>query len=332
MRTFLLSNLVVMSSLVVACNAAPGAIDADALSEEGYTRGATQDDLEESADPGRSLGEGGVDLSINEEPCGENTIAVITDERAATYAFCSSPSAEGGALVFELLPSDSHESLLDQENDAAALLARIMPAGQEAPAWVTESVRLGARVGDESPFVAHAMPPTSNFVATACADPDAAFDEAWLSEFPNFYDEFVYFGGAGSAYTIRDCVREHMFFHEAVPSSQRTASGYTHTENGACAGYARVYSCDGYTLLEALTREGTSGDWNDYFSFWVPAGGLGKVKVYANAQQSCHPTRDKDDIRFLAESSPGAYHHFLATFIGRTDTVGNALICNTDPV
>ena len=331
MQTFLWSSVVVMSSLMFACNGGPDAIDADTRSEEACARDAARDDLEESADPERSLGADGVDLTINEAPCGESTIAVITDERAATYAFCTSPDGQGGALVFELLPSESLESLLDEENDPVALLARVLPPGQDAPAWVTESVRFGARVGDHDPFIASAAPPTSSLVA-ACADPDAAFDEAWLSEFPDFYDEFVYFGGEGSDYTIRDCVREHTFWHEAVGSSQRTASGYTHTASGACAGYARVYSCSGYTLLTAVTRDGTTGDWNDFFSFWVPAGGLGKVKVYANAQHSCHPTRDRDDIRFNAESSPGAYHHFLATFVGRTDTVGNALICNTDPV
>lgn len=330
MRTFLLSTLVVASSLVFGCEAAPGAVDSESPSDD--VSAAAQSDLDVSAGP--ELAQGDVDLSINEMPCGESTIAVITDERAATYAFCASPDGDGGALVFELLPSESVESLLDEESDAVALLTRILPPGQDAPGWVVESVRSGARACEHAPYTVRAKsaPPIQNFVANGCADPDAVYDEAMDSLFPSFYDEFVYFGGAGSNYTIRSCVREHEFFHEGYGTSQRIASDYTHTQDGACAGYARVYSCGGYTLLQAFTRAGTSGAWSDFFSFWVPAGGLGKVKVYANPQHSCHPTRDKDDIRFYATSNPGAYHHFVATFIGRTDTVGNALICNTDPV
>ncbi|MEZ4294059.1 MAG: hypothetical protein R3B70_03710 [Polyangiaceae bacterium] len=333
MRTFVSSALVVVSCLASACVAQPGSVGTEPLSEEESSLESALVEMEDEVDPGRAAA-GKVDLRLNEAPCGDNTIAVLTNDRAATYVFCAVPKEqEAGALVFELLASPDAESLLDDNTDPVSLLERVTPPGQEMPEWVTESVKSGVMWGDH-PFIdrAPSSGPIQGFISDACTNPDGVFNEAYYGEFPDFYDEFVYFGGAGSNYTIRSCVREHEFFHDYYITSQRTASAYEHTANGACAGYARMYSCNDWTLLKANAREGTSGAWTEVFAFWVPAGGLGKVKYYANSQHSCHPTRDKDDLQFRAESSPGAYHHFIGTFIGRTDTVGNALICNTDPV
>jgi hypothetical protein len=259
--------------------------------------------------------------SDDEAPCGDATIAVLTDEQGATYAFCAHP--EGGPLVLERLPSAAARSRLDDEADVAALFDSIHPADVAAPAWVRESLIAGEKIGDEEPYRWAAPSPAVHAVALAgsCADPDTFFDDA-TDQWKTFIEEFATPLFFTSPFT---CVDEATFAHESRGHTIHTVSNTPITDDGACAVYGRVLGCgSGDTALTGDIRGAPgSGAWSHFFTMSIASGGFGKVKGYANGAHSCHPDDDRDDFRIEAVSEPGASHHYAAIFINRARAIWN---------
>ncbi len=264
--------------------------------------------------------------SEEETPCGDATIAVLTDEKGATYAFCASP--EGGPLVLERLPSAAVRSWLEEEPDLVALFDRIHPADVPVPAWVRESLIAGVKIGAAEPYrwTAPVADVTTVALAGSCADPDTFFDDA-NDQWDSFAREFA---TPTFNFPWWTCVDEATFAHESYAHTIHTVSNTPITDNGACAVYGRVLGCgSGDTVLTGDIR-GTagSGTWSNFFTMSIPSGGFGKVKKYANAAKSCHPDEDRDDFRIEADSEPGASHHYAAIFINRARSIWNT--CHVD--
>lgn len=269
-----------------------------------------------------------VDHSINRRPCGDATIAVVDDERGATYAFCGLGTDDGVALM-EILPTDSAPSLLDDDTTALVLFERVLPKGVAAPQWVREALR------SAKPDAQHGVFEHESSVAFAysgsCSDAQGFFDYGRNSAWPSVYRTVVDFSGQGSNYQLRDCVDEHEFLHQDVQWVQRTASLYPRTANGACLGAFEVRSCGGYTFMQFWSKASVnSGSWSVVASYWVPSGGRVHLRWYANSQYSCHPSRDRDNFRVTSNSQPNANHHFIAAFVGRGRDI-NTHTCRIDP-
>lgn len=268
----------------------------------------------------------------NSAPCGEHTIAVVHDERGATYAFCG--HSDSGLLVGEVLPSGALESYLDREAGGVELFDRLM-AGDTAPQWVREAIISGKHPGGEKAFIKEAkldqsISKSSFALAGSCADPDAFFADSAI-QFDSFYLEFANFGGWGGPYTPNDCVDEQEYNHEAWGTSQRVASW--EWGNGACAANGRVLACGSQDTILTASIRGTpgSGAWSEFFNMWIPPGGFGKVKGYANGDHSCHPDQDRDDFWIRAESGPGGWHHYAATLVNRARNLNGTSTCDVDP-
>ncbi len=269
-----------------------------------------------------------VDHSINRRPCGDATIAVVDDERGATYAFCGLGNDDGVALM-EILPTDSAPSLLDDNTTALALFERVLPSTVVAPEWVREALSAA------KPNLQHGVFEHESTVAFAhtgsCSDAQGFFDYGRNSAWPAVYRTVANFGGQGSNYQLRDCVDEHEFLHQGVTWVQRTASAYPRTASGACLGAFEVRSCGGYTLMQFWSKASVnSGSWGVVASYWVPSGGRAHLRWYSNSQYSCHPSRDRDNFRVTSNSQPNANHHMIAAFVGRARDI-NTYTCRIDP-
>jgi hypothetical protein len=259
--------------------------------------------------------------SAAEAPCGDATVAVLTDEQGATYAFCAHP--EAGPLVLESLPSAAARSRLDEEPDMEALFDSIHPASVQAPEWVRASLIAGEKIGDEDAYRWAAPPAEVQAVALAgsCADPDTFFDDA-LTHWQTLIREFATptFNRPGW-----ECVDEAIFENDFMTHTLHTVSNTPITDDGACAVAGRVLGCgSGDTILTGDVR-GTagSGSWSNFFTLTIHSGGFGKVKQYGNAAHNCHPDYDRDDFRIRAVSESGAWHHYAAIFINRARSIWN---------
>lgn len=271
-----------------------------------------------------------VDLAVNERPCGEATIAVVTRPEGSTYAFCTLPRE--GLFAFELLPTAAEPGLLDAAPDALSLLHQVVPEGQAIPGWVEESLSTGVKLSSHEPWRVVAEGTTVGqrrfALEGSCNDPDTFFADA-DGHLQNFVGEFVNFN-PGAGWTIYDCVDEVRFRHEGWGTSIRTASGQPETSDGTCGMYGRVLGCGAsHTLLEAMVRDRTdSGSFSNFFTFWIPAGGFGKVKGYSNGLHSCNPSHNRDDYRIEIHSAPNSFHHFAGIYIGRAK---NNVRCDINP-
>lgn len=260
----------------------------------------------------------------NERPCGDATVAVLEDARGASYVFCASP--ELGLLAFEGLPSAAEVSKLDQGGDLEVLFAAVHPAEVPVPGWVTDALRGGAKPEGQAPYRWRAPAAETQRRGQAlegsCADPNTFYADA-----STHWEEFILEFTTPTWWTHHtECVEE--------VTLQRTGGGLTRysshlqpvTAGGTCGAYARALACgSGTTVLRAYKDETAGGgSYTEIFSFTMGSGGFGKAKYYSNGSKSCHPSADKDDFRFEAQSAAGASHVFANIFIHEATPEWNA--------
>lgn len=250
----------------------------------------------------------------NSAPCGENTAAIVTDDRGAVYVFCTFDDGEVGVLE-ELGDSGLNTSLLGEGVSPIELLLRVVPAGTDVPENVLRRVALGERSA--------VVPPPPPFVTgkRVVRSPDARAPErsvhAYCASGNAFWLDFL-------DWSSTSFPAEFLASPPAVPAncvnmksyaSQGTWTTSAYQWNGSCASKEKIVSCNGQTLFEATRRENGSAPWTTSLSYWVGSNGEAIWKMYANNQKSCRSGTDRDDFRYEGKSEPGAYHRFGVAFI-----------------
>ena len=255
-------------------------------------------------------------------PCGEDTIAVITDARNNQYVFCALGNGRVGVLENTWNP-EAEAPLTDRISDPVELLKTIA-VNAEVPGNIIDAVRAGN--GVKEPFIAGMRKVDAQQSALASACNFDTFSEAYCNVdaqgyWDQFASEFVY--NHSSVYPDLGCTRGNRFCQSAG-WHQRTASAYqAYLEQGsgpvwggACAGKERVISCNGSTLFQAWRSETVgSGSWTQTLNYWVAANTAAVWIMYADGAEHCRQSADRDDLRYRADSEPDAYHNYSLFFL-----------------
>jgi hypothetical protein len=270
---------------------------------------------------------------INARPCGDRTIAVITDDRNNQYVFCALGEGRVGVLE-STWDAGADTPLTDRISDPVELLQTVVQGADLTPE-IVHAVRTGTPV--KAPLVAGALRvdvPRSGAVAACNFDTFANLycGSAESSYWDQFASEFVH--NYSSVYPDLDCTRGNRFCEKVAGWHQRTASanqaylesGSGAPWGGACAAKERVISCGGSTVFQAWRRESVnSGSWVPTLeNYTIPENGTATWIMYGDGSASCAAGADRDDMRYRAESQAGAYHNYSLFFI---KSVENSVSC-----
>ena len=257
-------------------------------------------------------------------PCGDSTIAVITDERNNRYVFCALGDGRVGVLENTWNP-EVEAPLTDRIDNPVELLKAVVPGADLTPE-ILSAVRTGTPV--KEPLVLgqlrHDVPRSSaiagctfeTFAETYCGSGAGSYWDQFASEFVTNHS---------SVYPDLDCSRGNRFCDSIAGWHQRTASTYqAYLEpgsgpvwGGACAAKERVVSCGGSTTFNAWQREAVdSGSWVVKLdNFVIPENTYATWILSADGSGNCAPGADRDDMRYKAESEAGAYHNYSLFFL-----------------
>jgi hypothetical protein len=264
---------------------------------------------------------------VNARPCGDDTIAVVTDARNNQYVFCAMGDGRVGVIESTWDPG-AEQPLSDRISDPVELLSAVVGDAAEIPSAITNAVRVGTAV--KEPFVFGKRKADFPRVMSATECDFDTFRNAYCgtgsaSYWNSFASQFV---DNSSPNPDLDCAHKNMFCSDAG-WHQRTASEYqANLESGsgspwggACAGKARVISCGGSTLFNTYYRETAgSGTWTSHIAnYWIAENSSAVWIYYGNAAHSCAPGSDVDDMRSAAQSEPGAYHNYSLIYIKWVD-------------
>jgi hypothetical protein len=260
-------------------------------------------------------------------PCGDRTVAVLKRPSGETaYAFCVFD--DGDVIALEYVPTTAvfHSPLRSHTGPVSELLKSLAP---DTPAEVLDALKYGRlpklpiktasiykSTVDELAISTNSTASTADFCGNG---------QAWRDEFIGNASWFIRSKLSCSnhpAWEGFNCAGKNHVFHTVVGQgpdgwSQRTATAYANTSNGACAAYGQVVSCGGPTLFRAYRREQPgSGAFNPSLHFWIDDGGMATWYMTASSNL-CKPGSDKDDFRFRADSyvAGGARHRHGYMFI-----------------
>jgi len=263
------------------------------------------------------------EADLNERPCGDRTIAVVTDTRNNQYIFCA--AGDGQVEVLESIWEPARgEELTAQYDDVIELFRAVVPADTSIPDDIIAALRSGQpRVAglfksgerrDDFPRL------LSSSLCSFSAFEDEYCESCSFCYWADFAAEVVDVGGIG--YNELDCTSDVRVCNQST-WHQRTASSSFgdfpfegDTPGGACASRERLISCDGSTLFNTWVRGGTSGAFEPRITnFWVVEDTMAVGRIFSNDAHSCADNADRDDMRFRADSEPGAYHNYSLIFI-----------------
>ncbi|UQA56475.1 hypothetical protein [Polyangium aurulentum] len=261
-------------------------------------------------------------------PCGDNTIAVITDERNNRYVFCALGDGRVGVLENTWNP-DVEAPLTDRIDNPVELLKAVVPGADLTPE-ILSAVRTGTQV--KEPLVVgqlrHDVPRSSaaagcnfeTFQDTYCGSAAGSYWDQFASEFVTNHS---------GTYPDLHCTHGNRFCNSIAGTHQLIASSnqaYLETGtgapwSGACAAKERVVSCGGSTTFSAWQREVVdSGSWVVKLdNFVIPENTYATWILSADSSGNCAPGADRDDMRYRTESASGAYHNYSLFFLKWVD-------------
>ncbi|WP_156338504.1 hypothetical protein [Chondromyces crocatus] len=269
--------------------------------------------------------------ALNARPCGDDTIAVVTDALNNQYVFCALGDGRVGVLESSWDPGAA-PPLTDSIPDPVALLETVTGSAADVPPEIFDAVRAGIPVREtfrlgirrtDAPRAAAAGCNFTTFQNTYCGtDEDSPWDE--------FASNFVH--NHSSVYPDLDCTHGNRFCSAALNHTRIASAQPAYLEGGsgpvwrgACAARDVVLSCGGSTLFEASRRETAgTGAWTaSLANYWIAENTYAVWVMYADTG-NCVASADNDDMMYKTVSEPGAYNHYSLFFL---KWVANTIAC-----
>ncbi len=262
----------------------------------------------------------------NPRPCGDRTIAVINDARNNQYVFCALGDGRVGVLENTWDP-DAERPLSDRIADPVELLRTV---AADVPQGIIDAVSKGVASpevfvkGPPRTDVPHLLPVSACNLATFRADYCG-------SEPGSYWDNFA----SNYAYNTTYPANPYLACTHNVRVLRQRRMASVHRQrftglpgerqrplwSGACAAKERVLSCGGSTVFNTWRRETVdSGSWvTSLDNYWIAENTAAVWTIHANSAGSCAAGADRDDMRYRADSEPGAYNNYSLIFIKWVD-------------
>ncbi len=265
---------------------------------------------------------------LNDQPCGNDTIAVINTDWGDRYIFCASD--EGSATMEVLASGNVADSLLERFDNPLALFAAVVPKGTSVPEQVTLAIEKGQSLASAE----RAVPPfkagvdTQSFAPSTEAKvscPAPSLNTNGFNPWTEFFHNSTYCGLVATSTTSSSNTQWHHQWAGNTNGSNEGSSQHAgphynfggglityyadeDEDGGARFGRALVRSCSGTTRFRGwLKASPTTGSWGTHRAqYYVPQGSLYVMRLWANSQRTLWMGNDADDIRFRVDALAGS--------------------------